>query len=555
MNALFQSVVYQNLNVHRSSRGVFGVALPTLSVLLCCFCCWIQADIYANAHPSELNEPKGNTPTAQHAKTQTTEVEKTTGSPVGGNTTVGKNAQSKKDVEGWEQLSYESAMLYVLQHHPELQVGQLSVQKSRAKRLSKQGAFDPYLKGKSFWQRFNSSSAVGKSQNSQDYSLSLNLPTRLGAKLIAGGKLAAGDIKTPVSPTGDGGEYFWGIELPLLRGFLMNDKIAAEKQAKIQEVMAPIKFQEKTLKILLKANKAYWKWNQARENVQVAVTLKDLADIRLKQVQEKVRAGDKPAIDIAEATREVAKRNGQYAQAKRQQQQASYALGLYLWKSPTGMGEKVFVDQAPLLSLDHSAQAVGSTQKKPVSSDLRDIEKDVETALRNRPELKRLGLTREVVLVDKSLASNQLLPQLDVIATQGIETGEQSIGPVFRAGIQLKVPLRYRTPLGERRQAQYTLDQLSIQQSEQKQKIIVDVYDTLSAWEAAYAQYHAAQQESDAAEKLADGERTRFSYGDTTLFFVNRRERAAADAVLKRIAYENKVFELMHAYQYVLGTL
>lgn len=455
----------------------------------------------------------------------------------------------------WETLTHDAAMRQVLSYHPDLQIGQLSIEKAEAKRLAKQGAFDPYLKGKAIWQRFNSSSAVGKEQNSQEYEVALNLPTRLGANIIAGGKLAAGDIKTPVSPTGEGGEYFWGIELPLLRGFLMNEKIAAEKQAKIQETMAPIEFQEKALTVLSKANKAYWQWLQAHQSVQVATTLKDLADIRLKQVEEKVDAGDEPAIDIAEAQREVAKRNGQLANATRAYQQAGYMLGLYLWQAPTGPGQRAPVQQAPLLSVAPFALASPPDDPVLISPEGRQVEDDIALAWQNRPKLKTLGLAHEVVSVDKSLAANQLLPQLDVIATQGIETGEQSIGPVFRAGIQLTVPLRYRTPLGERRQAQLTMDQISIQQAQQRQQIEIEVRDTLSEWQAAYAQYLAAQQEFEAATQLANGERTRFNYGDTTLFYVNRRERAAGDAQLKMIEYRYKVHQTMHQYQYVLGLL
>lgn len=214
-------------------------------------------------------------------------------------------------------LNYDTFIKQVIKNHPTLVQARIELQKASEKRLEKQGAFDPYIKGSSFFNRFNNSSAVGKAQQANEHSVFLNIPTRLGAKIIAGAKISTGDIKTPVSPTGSGGEYYWGIELPLLQGLLMNTKIAAEKQALIAESMAQIIFQQKLLEQLTKANETYWAWRQATDSIHVVESLKDLADARLYQIKRKVEAGDLANIVAIEAQREVAKRNGQLAKAKR----------------------------------------------------------------------------------------------------------------------------------------------------------------------------------------------------------------------------------------------
>lgn len=458
-------------------------------------------------------------------------------------------------------LAYSEFIEQLLANHPDLQQARIDMGIAEAERLSKQGAFDPFIDASSFAEEFNSSSAEGKDQFATQSEVKLTLPTRIGAKIIAGGKLATGDIKTPVSPTGDGGEYFWGVKLPLLRGFLINEKFALEKQAKIKETMAAVYYRKSALSLLEKANKTYWDWVAAYQSVRVVEALKELADIRLEQIQRRVVFGDLAAIVATEAKREVAKRQGQLAETLRAFQKQSFALGLYLWQQPEGKGEMVAINQQMGFA---GQQLLSPLQSQLFIPDIQlfanrlvnapdELGTDMLRAIANRPEVQVIGLSQMIAQVDKSLATNNLLPQLDLSATQGLETGNNGIGPVFRAGVQMNIPLRYRTPLGERRQARLLLDQLSIERQQLEQQLRTEVADAASEWEALYQQYQAALLEYETAEALAEGERIRFRLGDTTLFLVNNRERAAADAQLKLISQRNKLLAMIKRYQLVLG--
>lgn len=449
------------------------------------------------------------------------------------------------------QLGFKGFMATVANYHPDLQQARIDMGVASAQRLAKQGSFDPSIGGGSQVERFNSSSAEGKSQVASQNSVELTLPTSSGLKVLTGAKWALGDIKTPVSPTGDGGEYYWGVKLPLLRGFLMNDKAAALKQAKIKEVMAGIKYRQKTLELLTKANATYWAWVTAVQQVSVAEGLNQLAAVRLKQIQTRVDLGDQAAIVAVEAQREVAKRQGQLAKANRKQQEKSLDLALYLWQAPTGTGEMLATSQQPLTP--NSQYFVPAPTQSLVPKPGDDVAASLAVALKQRPEPQLIGLAQTLAAVDKALATNNLLPQLDVMAIQGVETGNNAIGPVFKAGIQMNIPLRYRTPLGERRQARLTMDSLTIEAQQAAQKIQTDIRNLHSEWLARIQQYDAAKLEFDAAQQLAEGERIRFRLGDTTLFLVNRRERAAADAQLKVIQQRNSVDEIAQQFQLALG--
>lgn len=61
--------------------------------------------------------------------------------------------------------------------------------------------------------------------------------------------------------------------------------------------------------------------------------------------------------------------------------------------------------------------------------------------------------------------------------------------------------------------------------------MLLEVDDAWSAIQAAVARFRATDAEVLLAKQLETGERKRFAAGDSTLFLVNQRERATAEAL------------------------
>jgi outer membrane protein TolC len=61
------------------------------------------------------------------------------------------------------------------------------------------------------------------------------------------------------------------------------------------------------------------------------------------------------------------------------------------------------------------------------------------------------------------------------------------------------------------------------------------VQDALNGVQVARQKVQVAVQEVKAAKELADGELTRFNFGDSNLIFVNLREQNFADAEVREI--------------------
>lgn len=418
-------------------------------------------------------------------------------------------------------LTLETVLKQVQDNHPKLAGADIERRIAGAKLLEKQGAFDPQISLESDFLRYNDFSKKGKVSETFDNDLSLAWLSRSGLKLSTGARYNTGSVKPPLYPTGGTGEYFMGLKMPLLRGFRINDKVAAERQAALGVPQADATYGQTRLLVLQDAANAYWAWAVAAQKVTVAKSLLQLAEFRSQATQHRVTEGDLPAIDGTEAKQEVFRRQGLLTKADRDLQKAAFKLSRYLWDSPS--------TPSPLPILAQAPQRIAPPATWPDEDWMAGRAQAVEA----RPELKVLALQKEITTIDLDLAKNLRLPVLDAFAQPGLDTGSKSVGLTLKAGVALVVPLRQRTAKGQMAAARFKLDKLALDQRLLLQNVLLEVDDAVSAIQAAYGQYQAADNEWAMAKQMEQGERDRYEFGDSTLFLVNQRERASAEAALK----------------------
>lgn len=412
---------------------------------------------------------------------------------------------------------FEEFLASVASSHPELKAASAARDSADAALLERRGAFDPTLNAKFSERAFNSSSSVGKTSEAEESEASLDLLSRWGAKASLGGRLARGDLKAPVSPTGRGGQLSYSLSVPLLRGAFSNPREAAERKAELGLTAAQARWAERRLKLLLGASESWWKWAAARRKLEIEKALLANAEFRLAAVAARAESGDLPRVAAVEAEQEAWLRRGRAARAERAVQQASLSLSNYLW-SPDGSPAPVPAEDGS--GDDERAETVGAEEAARAE----------EEAAAARPETRALAFAREAARVDRSLARNSILPQLDALWSQGEDRGAGGIGPVHRVGVELSVPLFFRAGRGAERQARLSIETLDWSERSLRLRIANEVRDAVSAVNAEAARLEAARRESELAERLETAEREAFELGDSTLFLVNQRERAAAEA-------------------------
>lgn len=412
---------------------------------------------------------------------------------------------------------FEEFLAAVSAGHPELRAAAATRDAADAALLERRGAFDPTLNARFSERLFHSSSALGKPSEAKEGELSLDLFSRWGAKASVGGRAARGDLKTPVSPTGRDGTLSYSLGVPLLRGALANPRLAAERKAELGLTVAQARFAERRLKLLLGASESWWKWTAARRKLEIERELLANAEFRLAAVSSRAARGDLAPVAAVEAEGEAWLRRGRLARAERSLQGASLSLSNYLWDAsgepaPLPVSDGAPEDEAPVEVSTESAAAFEAQ------------------ALSARPEARALAFTREAARVDRSLARNSLLPQLDAFWSQGEDRGVGGIGPVRRAGLELSFPLFNRAGRGAERQARFSLEGLDWAERSLRLRIANEVRDAVSAVNGEARRLEAARREAALARRLEQAERTAYELGDSTLFLVNQRERAAAEA-------------------------
>lgn len=455
-----------------------------------------------------------------------------------------RSAPAEGVTESGRILTLDAFLEQVKQFHPTLNIAELDRRVATAKRLEKQGAFDPRINALGGFNRYNSSADIGEAQEAYVSESTFDFLTRYGVKVSTGGKLAANDIKTPVSPTGEGGEYFSKISIPLFRGAGVNPESADEKNAILGEPLAAKTYRQKELNLLLSALNQYWSWVAAQKKVEVAVKLRKLAEFRVDAVKERVNAGDIAAINLVEAQQEVQKRIERFYRAQRDFQASTFKLSLFLWDSEGSINPLPAENQV----LEEIPDVVLFTKDR--------LEAGKLEALANRPEPSIIAISQQMGGVSLRLARNNLLPQIDAFLTPGIETGHDSInGPVILAGIKFSLPLFQRTANGKIRQAELTIDKLEVRKRQLLQEILIQVEDTVSMINTSYYRYQAEKLELELAKQMEEGERIKFKHGDSTLFLVNQRERSTAEANVNLIDAMIEYHKAVGLFRAVTGEL
>lgn len=408
-----------------------------------------------------------------------------------------------------------------------------------AKLLEKSGAFDPVLVHLSEYLRVQDTFTPGVAKNAIHNESRVDLLTRSGMRVFAGMRLNPNDTKTPFVPSGNAGEYFAGMSVPLLRGRAVNEKTIAETQARLNQPLAQQIYLAARMEILIKAAGVYWDWLGAKSRMQVANNLLAIAEQRVSQVRERVKSGDTPALEIIEAEQEIERRKAGLVKAQRDLEKTSIQMSVYLWR------QNLTPDTVP--PLDAIPDLAPTPQK--VSDEAWSAARKLAITL--RPELKRIAAERKIVIAELQLAKNQLLPVMDAYALQGADTGKNGIGAVVRGGVNFSIPLRLRTARGLILAAETKLQKLTFDEAAERQRISAEVDDVVSAINTSFDKFLALSAEVDKAKSVENGEKLRFAAGDSTLFLVNQRERMTAEARIRLIDAHVEYLQALTAFDIV----
>ncbi len=402
-----------------------------------------------------------------------------------------------------------------------------------------EGGFDTLFKSQNRW------SITGLYEN-QNNDVSLEQPTKLwGTTFFGGWRRGVGDYPNyeGKSQTTDSGEARIGVNVPLWRNREIDRRRASLQQAEFGQLIAGHEYEQALIEATRMASYRYWDWVLAGQRLMVAKHLLLIAEQRDKGIRERVAAGDIPEFEALDNQRAIIERQERVVAAQRMLEQSAIQLSLY-WRDDQGQPQLPKDEQLPEQFPD------------PDSIKTLSVAEAMQASLNQRPEPKRLALQTKQTQTELELQQNQRAPAVDITVSAANDIGnskEKLNRNELYVGLNIDIPLQQRTATGRAQVAAANVRRLNLDRQLQDDRIATEVKDVFSALSALQKRLSLSADQLAAAEQLAEGEKTRFDLGESTLLFVNLREIAKGDAALQYAEATASLFRSYADYQAVLG--
>lgn len=444
--------------------------------------------------------------------------------------------------DGTPALDLDQVLVSVERHFPLVLAAMEQVEIAAGGVLAAEGGFDTKLGAKGAF-------AVDGFYENDRFDIGLEQPTTLWGATVSGG-YRRGDGSFAVydgkAKTNVGGEFRLGVLVPLLQGGAIDARRVELWKARLAQEQAGPQVEAKRLEATLKAASAFWKWVAWGEKTAIARGLLDLAETRQRQVSIAVEAGELAEIDLVDNQRLIVDRSAKLLAVEQGLAEAAIELSLF-WRDGEGQPRVPTADWLP----------GGFPAPRPPSELL--VPADVELALHRRPELRELDLELERMRLDRDLAENSLLPNLDVGVFGSDDRGRAVNTPddkdefELEAVVRLSVPLQRRKPKGTLRKLEAKLAKLEQERRFLADRIVSEVQAAVTALTGTWGRLDQARTNVSLARQLEQAERTQLELGGSDLLRVNLRESQTAVAAAALVDVVAEHYLALAGYRAVLG--
>lgn len=428
------------------------------------------------------------------------------------------------------ELSIDSFLTWVRECHPVAKQAALLPQVATAQIKVARGGFDPYLYAEQDQKNFDGKNyfTLGKA--------GIEIPTSFGPEIKTGFLWSNGRFLNPEENLPERGQYFLGMKIPLLQGLVFDDRRSALRQAILMSGSNRVERQIVVNHLLADAAKSYWEWVFAERAVQILREALNLATVRLDNIRQSFKYGDKPAVDTVEAWLLVQDRQIELNEASLTRENARLSLSNYLWScSGYPLNLQTFVVPGKTsLATDFS-----STNLVPQdSTQLLDL-------IYNLPQIEYYRLKQQQLTIDRKLKQEKIKPKLNLeynLLGEGFELlgnnkGQTGVQGLFlenyKWGLGFSMNLLLRKERGE-------LDLNEIKQKETELDILFktrQLWNKLQAYQnterALLSQHLIAISAMANYETLLSAERQKFEIGESSVFMMNSREQKLVESRLK----------------------
>lgn len=425
------------------------------------------------------------------------------------------------------EMSFKEYMGFVKAHHPIAKQAQLIIDGGQANLLRSRGGFDPKIEVDYERKEFQGT----------EYYDELNgmfkVPTWYGVEFKAGIERNEGTFLDPSNTVPNAGLYNAGVSVNLGQGFLINERMATLRKAKIFNQQTQVERDLLVNAVLYEAALAYFKWWQIHEEYKVFDQFFENAQIRLEAIKRSVEVGDMAAIDSVEAGIAAQNRALNREQARVQLVKQRLDLSNFLWLNdiPVELQPEVIPQENVNDEIDTTLEILGFALN--------------EFNLENHPKLRSMNFKIDQLDIDRRLKANKLLPKLTLeynFLTPEWNQTNSILSNDYKGGLTFSMPLFFRKERGDLRLAKikiadarydFTATQLEIKNK------VTSIFNELESYNI---QVKMITQIVESSQIMLTGEERKFELGDSSLFLINSREVKLIDSKLKEISTYQKLF-------------
>ncbi|MBX3420419.1 MAG: TolC family protein [Pirellulaceae bacterium] len=438
-------------------------------------------------------------------------------------------------------LTLADVVASVYRYFPVIQQAQLERSVAGGQYTSAMGAYDTQLYVQSL------SEPTGFYRNYRQ-GLGAYRQTWWGGYVSAGYRIGRGEFQPWYQErvTNQGGELSVGVGWPLLQGRAIDPQRVAVFQAGLAQQAVGPQVQLSLLQASFQAAQVYWEWVAAGARLVAQDELVLLAQVRQDQFEEGAKAGKFAQIDVVFNRQLLAERSSKRLEAEQKFREAGIKLSLYL-RDPSGVS---LVPEDGWLPLHFPViQPVPAT----------DFQADFQSALARRPELALLSIEAQQIRLDRQLAQNQRLPNLDIVTEASQDVGRPATTKNDKGqfelmlGIRGDVPIQRRNAIGKVQQTTAKLSQIEQKVALQRDKIAIEMRTALNALELSNQRVEQISNALQAAFESLTSYRQAFQLGYADLLYLNILETKANEVEILVVDAQRDWFVFLANLQAALG--
>jgi outer membrane protein TolC len=317
--------------------------------------------------------------------------------------------------------------------------------------------------------------------------------------------------------------------------------------AKNNTAVSEIQLKQSVLDTIYSVEEAYWNYVGSIEYFRVMQESLKLAQDLLAKNTREVEVGMLAPIEVLSAKSEVARREADILQAEAEIKSAQDQL-----KTLMNLSSKEDIDLTKIVPTD-----TPTFEERQVS-----LEEALSMGLQMRPDLRAIRADMKNRDLDLSYAKNQLLPELNVLAslwspglsgTQLIYEGDNPltgniIGTVpgkssdalrdafkfkyknWTVGLTLSIPITSIITRAQYAQARVSLDQAQVNLQNQEQQAFLEIRNAVRDVQTNYKRVQAYKVARELAEEKLAAEQKKLKVGMATNYEVLLHQRDLADA-------------------------